>query len=96
MRSPAVKRATQVTILGQPYTVRSDSTPEQIARVADFVNEQLTAVAQAAPTADTRHITVLTLLNIAGSYLELQAEQGGADQRRLQDLIERIDRAEAR
>lgn len=88
-----MKRATQVNILGQPYTVRSDSSPEEIARVADYVNEQLTLVTQAAPTADTRHITVLTLLNIAGSYLDLLKQQGGSEQGRLQELIERIDRA---
>ncbi len=88
-----MKRATQVNILGQPYTVRSDSSPEQIARVADFVNEQLAAVAQAAPTADTRHITVLTLLNVAGCYMDLLDGQGKDEQSRLQGLIERIEQA---
>jgi len=88
-----MKRATQVNILGQPYTVRSDSSPEQIARVADFVNEQLTAVAQAAPTADTRHITVLTLLNVAGCYMDLLDGQGQDEQGRLQGLIDRIEQA---
>jgi len=87
-----VKRAIEVNILGQPYTVRSDSSPDQIERVAEFVSEQLAAVAQAAPTADTRHITVLTLLNIAGSYLDLQQQQAAGDQGRLQEMIERIDR----
>lgn len=89
-----MKSPIQVTILGQQYTVKSSSPAEQIEQVADYVNSQLAAVAGAAPTADTRHITVLTLLNIAGSYLELvEGKGGGADAARLEALLKRIEQA---
>lgn len=89
-----MKTPIQVTILGQQYTVKSDSPPEQIEKVADFVNTQLATVSAAAPTADTRHITMLTLLNIAGSYLDLvEGKGGGADLARLEILLKRVEQA---
>lgn len=89
-----MKQAVQVTILGQQYTIKSASSPEQISKVAAYVNEQLSRTAAAAPTADTLHVTVLTLLNIAGSYLQLR-EDGeridGTDRQRLHELLVRIN-----
>lgn len=87
-----MKQAVQVTILGQQYTVKSSNPAEQIERVAAYVNRQLAQTAASAPTADTLHVTVLTLLNIAGSYLQLQEQ--GADpqlQSRLEGLLGRLE-----
>jgi cell division protein ZapA len=93
-----VKQAVQVTILGQQYTVRSDSSPEQVRRVAALVDQQLAQTATSAPTADTLHIAVLALLNLAGSYLELKdrpvpsvAAEGM--EARLCDLLQRVEKA---
>jgi len=89
-----VKQALEVTILGRQFTVRSSSSPEEVTRVADFVNEQLAQTAKAAPTADTLNITVMTLLNIAGSYLQSQLDQQSLstqDQKQLELLLDRID-----
>jgi len=89
-----MKRAVEVTILGRQYTVRSSSSPAEVGRVADFVNQQLAQTAKSAPTADTLNITVMTLLNIAGSYLQTQEGQPSLstqDQRQLELLLERID-----
>jgi cell division protein ZapA len=89
-----MKQAVEVTILGRQYTVRSSTTPEEVGRVADFVNQQLAQTAMAAPTADTLNITVMTLLNIAGSYLQPQAGEPSLstqDQQQLESLLERID-----
>jgi len=91
-----VKQSIQVTILGQQYTIRSASPPEQIGQVAAYVNDQLSRTAAVAPTADTLHITVLTLLNIAGSYLQLR-DSGGhlamGDRERLEALLGRLEQA---
>lgn len=91
-----MKQAVQVTILGQQYTVKSSAGAEQVQRVADFVNRQLTKTAEAAPTADTLHVTVLTLLNVAGLYLS-QQERGGIHdpetEDRLLGLIRRLEEA---
>ncbi|TYO98314.1 cell division protein ZapA [Geothermobacter ehrlichii] len=83
-----------MTILGQQYTVRSDASPERIARVAGFVNDRLNEVAAQAPTADTHQITVLTLLNVVEAYLDLadrREEAGGSE--RLERLLRRVEAA---
>jgi len=89
-----MKQAVQVTILGQHYTVKTSTPAEQVERVAAYVNRQLAQVAAAAPTADTLHVTVLTLLNIAGSYLQQQGQAGDPQaQGRLENLLGRLDSA---
>jgi len=87
-----MKQAVQVTILGQQFTVKSSNPAEQVERVAAYVNRQLALTAASAPTADTLHVTVLTLLNIAGAYLQLQ-DQGGDPRlrERLETLLGRLD-----
>lgn len=83
----------QVQILGREYSLRSHQTEEQVGRVADFVTEMLAETA-AGRTVDTRDLTVLTLLNLAGKYLQLldgQHQQGENDSR-LQELVEQLER----
>lgn len=90
-----MKQAVEVTILGRQYTVKSSTGPAEVQRVAEYVNRQLAQTAAVAPTADTLHITVLTLLNIAGMLL--QAQGGGIDagpeSERLAALLQRLDQA---
>jgi cell division protein ZapA (FtsZ GTPase activity inhibitor) len=89
-----VKQPVEVNILGRLYTVRSSASLEEVSRVADYVNQQLARTAAVAPTADTLHVTVLTLLNIAESFLKLLDEKGALDpleKKRLESLLLRID-----
>ena len=82
----------QVRIQGREYTLRSHETQEQIQRVVDFVEEKLAETAQGRRV-DTRDLTVLALLNLAGLYLQLLDEkEAGFEQRhRLQQLAERLE-----
>ena len=85
----------QVKIQGREYTLRSRQTPEQVQRVAAFVEEKLRETAGDRPV-DTRDLTVFTLLNLAGQHLQLldsQQEQTGQREKRLQQLVERLERA---
>lgn len=89
-----MKQPVEVNILGRLYTVRSSASLEEVSRVADYVNQQLARTAAVAPTADTLHVTVLTLLNIAESFLKLLDEKGALDpleKKRLESLLLRID-----
>jgi cell division protein ZapA len=90
-----LKQAVQVTILGQQYMVKSAAPPEEIRRVADFVNDRLEEVATASKTADSLNAAVLALLNVSGSYLRL-SEQGPTDQQseeRIRHLLGRLEEA---
>lgn len=87
-----MKSAVQVTILGQMFAVRSDASAEEVRRGAAFVNEKLSAVTGGLRTADSLHAALLTLLNVAGDYLQLR-DGGEAAQ---QELAGRLVRLSAR
>ena len=87
----------QITILGREYSLRSQESQGQIQRVVDFIEEKLAETASG-QSVDTRDLTVLTLLNLAGQYLQLFDQQGqGVEQQeeRLQQLVESLERAVA-
>ena len=88
-----MKDSVQIKILGREYSLRSQQSPEQIQRAADFVEERLAAMATARAV-DTRDLTVLTLLNLAGEFLQLQDENARQQQQlgaRLEQLILQLD-----
>lgn len=69
-----MKHAVQVTILGQQYTVKSEASPDEVAKVVDFVNAKIAEVAASGRIVDSLHVAVLALLNLAGAFLRLQQE----------------------
>ncbi|OEU50730.1 MAG: hypothetical protein BA871_03440 [Desulfuromonadales bacterium C00003096] len=89
-----MKHAVQVTILGQQYTVKSAASPEEVQRVADFVNCQVAEVT-ASKSVDTLDSAILTLMNIGGAYLRLQDSVAERQQveGRLQELLQRLEQA---
>ena len=85
----------QISILGREYSFRSQESEDQVQRVVRFVEEKLAEMG-AGTSVDTRDLTVLTLLNLAGQYLQLldQKEQGLESQdSRLQSLVAHLERA---
>ena len=88
-----MKDSVQIKILGREYSLRSQQAADQVQRVADFVEERLAAMATARAV-DTRDLTVLTLLNLAGEYLQLLDEKDRQQQQldtRLEQLILKLD-----
>ncbi|WP_303721410.1 cell division protein ZapA [Malonomonas rubra] len=84
----------QVQILGRDYSLRSHQSEQQVQRVANFVCQMLEETA-AGRTVDTRDLTVLTLLNLAGKYLQLvdgQVQQKQNDSR-IRELVEQLERS---
>lgn len=91
-----MKQAVQVTILGQQYTVKSAASPDEVRRVAEFINSQITEVVAASRAVDTLNTAILTLMNIGGAYLRLQDKTGNTEQElndRLIRLLVRLDDA---
>ncbi len=82
----------RIKVQGREYVLRTRQTQEQIQRVVDFVEEKLAETA-AGISADTRDLTVLTLLNLAGQHLQLIDDQGQEREQasRLESLAERIE-----
>jgi len=89
-----VKSVTRVTILGQEYAVRSEAPAAEVERVAAFVSERIERIVTAGRGADTLGAVVLTLLNVAGEYLQLRESGGvGAIEDRLEHLLARVEAA---
>lgn len=88
-----MKHAVQITVLGQNYTIRSEAAPEEVRKVAAFVNAQLEEAAGVAGRGDTLGSAVLALLNMGGMYLRLreEKEEQGEASERLRILLERLD-----
>ena len=89
-----MSRTIQVQILGREYSLRSHQSEQQVQRVADFVRQMLEETA-AGRTVDTRDLTVLTLLNLAGQYLQLADDQNQQTEKdsRLLELVEQLERS---
>lgn len=97
-----MKHAVQVTILGQQYTVKSEASPDEVAKVVDFVNEKIAEVTATGRVADSLNVAVLALLNLAGMFLRLQEERSASTalpfsdpqmDSRLLRLLERLEQA---
>ncbi len=84
----------QINILGRDYSLRSQGSEDQVRRVVEFVETKLAETASGR-SVDTRDLTVLTLLNLAGQFLQLrdQGSQDGELDLRLQQLVESLERA---
>jgi len=88
-----VSHNVQIELLGRKYTLRSQESEEQIYRVVRFVEDKLTEMS-GGESVDTRDLTALTLLNLAGQYLQLEdqlIECESVDGERLQRIVARLE-----
>lgn len=90
-----MKQSVQVTILGQQYTVRSDADPCEVRAVADFVNQRINEVQNAAQTANSYTAVVLALFNVAGELVRERSQSRGRQEgeERLTALLSRLEAA---
>lgn len=93
-----MKQSVQVSILGQQFNLKSDAPPEQVHRVARFVEDQISQVSRAGRTVDSLQAAILALLNVSAAHLDTtQAGQDAVNNeqegQRLIALIEKIETA---
>ncbi|MCD6187929.1 MAG: cell division protein ZapA [Desulfuromusa sp.] len=87
----------QIKILGREYSLRSQESETEVQRVVEFIEAKLAETATGR-SVDTRDLTVLTLLNLAGQYLQLldQENPNAAQQDiRLQRLVDSLEQVVA-
>jgi cell division protein ZapA len=90
-----MKQSVQVSILGQQFNLRSDAPPEQVHRVARFVEDQITQVTASGRAVDSLQAAMLALLNVSAAHLEGEPSAAGfaVENRRLSQLVEKIETA---
>jgi cell division protein ZapA (FtsZ GTPase activity inhibitor) len=90
-----VKQSLQVSILGQQFHLRSDSPPEQVQRIAEFVEGQIQEITNSGRVADSLQAAVLALLNVSARYLQEGGSEGLPPEatERLRQMVGRIEKA---
>ena len=81
--------------MGRELQVRSTASAESVREVEAFVNEKLAEVAAAVKTTDSQIVAILTLMNIAESYLALARETESSRQQgreRISRLLRQLER----
>ena len=90
-----MKQSVQVSILGQQFNLKSEAPPEQVHRVARFVEDQIGQVTSSGRTVDSLQAAILALLNVSAAHLEgdSSAASSRAEDQRLNQLVEKIEAA---
>jgi len=90
-----MKQSVQVSILGQQFNLRSDAPPEQVQRVARFVEDQISQVTSSGRAIDSLQAAILALLNVSAAHLGDGPSAGIAqvENERLGRLVEKIETA---
>ena len=90
-----MKQSVQVSILGQQFHLKSDAPPEQVHRVARFVEDQISQVTSSGRAVDSLQAAILALLNVSAAHLggEHSPDSSEAEKQRLGQLIEKIEAA---
>ena len=79
-----------IKIMGHEYRIRSDSNPEHLQEVANYVDGVLRELARSTP--NSQDAAVLAALNLASELLQLRQFEA-VPRERLQSLIDLVDSA---
>ncbi len=64
------ERLVEIKVLGQTYTVKTDSDENRIHEVARYVNEKIEEILQKTKSVSSLNVAILTALNIADDLLK--------------------------
>jgi cell division protein ZapA len=90
-----MKQSVSVSILGQEFHLKSTASAEQVQRVADFVEAQISQVTASGRAVDTMQAAILALFNVSASYLqgkESPTTMAPESADRLKGLADRIEK----
>lgn len=88
-----MSHSVRVRVQGRAYNLRSQQSPEEVQRVAEFVERQLAEISGSG-SVDSQDALALTLLNLAGQFLQLRESTGRLSpqqQERLTRLVEKLE-----
>lgn len=90
-----MKESVKVSLLGQEFHLKSDVSAEEVRRVAEFVEQQITLVTASGRTVDTMQAAILALFNVSASLLEGRPADGpqGIGDEQIRQLADRIENA---
>ena len=90
-----MKKDYHIKILGQEFTVLSDSGDEHVKSVMEYINDKVIELENKSPNISTLNVAILVALNIADEYMKLlkgnKEEIYNQIDRQAQNLIKLID-----
>lgn len=70
-----MKKRFNIKLLGQEFTILSDSGDEEVARIVDFINGKAEEIGKSLANPTTLNIAILVSLNIADEFFRLKGEK---------------------
>jgi len=89
-----VKKAIEVSIMGQKFMVRSESDEDYVSRVAGYVDGKVNEVLTNTKSVASAQVALLTAMNIADEFFKYRQVKGdklNKIEKKIQDMIELID-----
>lgn len=84
----------KVTIYGNEYNIKGDADPEYIQRLAEYINKRMAETGRNITNGNLVQIAILTALNIADEYFQIQEMRGdlsGALEQKAKALISMLE-----
>jgi len=70
----------KVTILGQTYNIKGDTSSEYIMKLADYVNQKMEEIGSNVPGGNSLQLAILASLNIADEYFQVKKISNGIEE----------------
>lgn len=95
MESGLEKQSVTVTIRGHEFRIRTGDDPDELHRIAHYLDETMAQVEERTGTIDSLDVAMLTALNLAREVIDLRGGKGpvGTDPARLERLIDLAESA---
>jgi cell division protein ZapA len=88
------ERLVEIKVLGQTYTVKTDSDENHIQEVARYVNEKIEEILRKTKSVSSLNVAILTALNIADDLLKEKEKRLALLKEvgmKSKDMVEKID-----
>ncbi len=89
-----MKKAVEVSIMGQKFMVRSESDEDYIQQVSGYVDKKIGEIQQNTKSVSSVNVALLAAMNIADEYFKFKNTRQGALERvekKIKDMIELIE-----
>ena len=84
----------KVTILGQTYNIKGDTSPEYITQLADYVNQKIEEIGGNISGRNPLQLAILASLNIADEYFQMKNINSGIEgaiENKTREIISLLD-----
>jgi cell division protein ZapA len=89
-----VKRAVEVSMMGQKFMIKSDSNDDYVSKIAGYVDGKVNEVLQNTKSVASIQVALLTAMNIADEFFKFKDNKDTTlkqIEKKIEDMIELVD-----